>query len=67
MQMHTTTAMEPDATAAQDGFRVTLAVTNGHGLTIWLSLNQREAHDLSVQLSTAAAAASAYEHRGARR
>ncbi len=57
------TAHEPDVTATQDRFRVTLAVTNGQGLSMWLTLNQREARDLSRQLYEAAAAAEKYERR----
>lgn len=61
MQLHSGTGGEPDATAAQDGFRVTLAVTNGTGLTLWLTLNQREARDLATELQKAAAEAAEYE------
>lgn len=61
MEMHRPTGGEPDARAAQDGFRVTLAVTNGDGLTMWLRLNQREARDLARELHAAATAAEKYE------
>jgi hypothetical protein len=61
--MHTATDREPDAKAVQDGFRITLAVTNGRGITMWLTLNQREARDLSQELHDAALAAGKYERR----
>ncbi len=61
--MHTGTDREPDAVARQDGFRVTLAVTNGRGITMWLTLNQREASDLSQELHEASLAAAKYERR----